>query len=174
MAWTTKPRRCLFFQKGPSFQLLFLWILGLVCGVWFAFSAGESYFSLMRSAPTARTSIISLWGILFLPFMISAFAVLMDTPVLFFSVSFAKSFFLAFTSVGALLAFPTGGWLVRLLLMFSQICISPVLLLFMLQCLSGNKQSLPGTCAAAGGYAILVASIDHCYIAPFLSELMKN
>lgn len=174
MALMMKPSRCLSFLKSPSFQLLFLWSLGLVCGVWFAFSAGEAYFSLMRSAPSVRTSIISLWGILFLPFMISAFAVLMDTPALFFSVGFAKSFLLAFTSVGALSAFPAGGWLVRWLLMFSQICISPALLLFMLRCMSGSKRSLPGICAAAGGYAILVASIDHYYIAPFLSELMKN
>lgn len=173
MALMTEPRRHTVTNPGPLFWLLSLWSLGLICGAWFSTSAGDAYLSLMRSATCARMSIFSLLGTLLLPFMISALAVLMDAPILIFFISFAKGFSFSFVSLGTVLAFPAGGWLVRWLLMFSDVCVNPVLLFFMFRCLARKKGSLLIPAVGVCGYVFLAAAIDHRYIAPFLLELMK-
>lgn len=173
MTMMIEPDRRVSFKSSPAFRLISLWVLGLISGAWFSGSAGESLLSLMRSAPCARTSILSLLGTMLLPFMISAFAAFMDTPILVCFVSFLKGFFFSFISVGTYLAFPGGGWLIRYLLMFSEICINPVLLLFMLRCISEEKKALLFPMISACAYVIAAVSIDHIYISPFLAELMK-
>ena len=158
-------------RKYAAIFLAFFWICGLLFGLILYFSAGDITASLMRSAFFSSVSIVNLLISCLLPFLFSAYAVYLEKPGLFALIIFWKACFLMFFSMGTLEAFGSGGWLVRALLMFSDICTTGVLYLYWsIHIFSGRKHScrgLPGCILAV----LLINGFDFYYIAPVLARI---
>lgn len=159
-------------RKWPSVVLACFWSGGFVFGILFFFLAGDSFVSLMRRASCCRVSIVSLLMANLLPFLISALAVYIHKPWLLYGCAFFRSCLLGFVSMGTLMAFGSAGWLVRLLLMFSDVSLAILLYLYWLRHISGLRRFSPVDCGGYAAAALLIGSIDHCFVAPLLVQLI--
>lgn len=128
---------------------------------------------MMRGAASGSVSIAGLLGITTLPFLISAFAVSFSMAWLIFPVCFCKAFAFSFVSLGVLQAFGSAGWLVRLLLLFSDCAGMPLLYGFWLRHLPGGRPVGVWETAFLLAACVLLGSVDYRIISPFLAGLLS-
>lgn len=150
------------------------WLSGMVLGTLTANATKDDLIPMIQSSICSPVSIIGLLAAALLPFLLSAFAVLMSEPWLLLIISTFKAFSFSFCACGVSLAFGQSGWLVRFLFLFSDLCLVPLLYFYWLRHISGNikvrQWELPiCLCAAAA-----IGGIDYCFIAPFLVSLMEK
>jgi len=145
---------------------------GLLLGHQYASLADPTYFLLMRMASERPVSIMSLFTVSLLPFLISALAVYVSHPELLLPVCFCKSFLFACCAFSATSVFGTAGWLVRLLLQFSDVCLLPVLCWFWIRHIGGSFGTLQKDIFLCCGVALVVCVVDHCVISPYLVTLI--
>lgn len=167
------PRMPLFLRKDSVAFLAFPWISGLVTGVVTSYFAGNSFFSLMRSVISSPVSIVGLLSAMLLPLLFSAFAVYISSPWLLIPTVFLKGFFYAYLCFGILLCFGDAGWLIRLLLIFSDTLMLPVFWMYWIRGLRGGRSDLLIRTAPAFSTALLIGSIDFSVISPFLGEILS-
>lgn len=158
-------------QLPCKILLLVSWSIGLICGIAYAFQADSSFSSLMHSAALSPVSIVSLLIVLFLPFLISAIAVFLSRPVLLMPLAFTKAFSFGACAFAADLAFSSAGWLLRSMLMFSDLLTVPVLIWFWLRCLKGDRFRSCRDLAICAGFIVLIGNFDFYIVSPFLAML---
>lgn len=156
----------------PSAVLAVVWILGLVFGSVLVTVSDDSYFLLMCEAANCPVSITGLIASVFLPFLISAFAVFIGKPKLIFVICFCQAAGFSFAAAAALAAFGSAGWLIGSLLLFSDICFNPVLCWFWIRQISANRNSFPADAFVCTAFAALIGSVDLCVVSPFLAMLI--
>ena len=162
-----------FSRKYSLVILAFSWFLGLFLGVVFSIAAGDSIISLMSTAVSSRVSIVGLLTAILLPFLLSAFAVLICEPCLLVVIAFGKAFVFSYLSLGLMAAYGSAGWLVWLLLMFSDCCFLPLLMLYWIHFIFGGRsQAIPVT-AMIGFAAVAIGSFDFYIVSPFLASLIS-
>ncbi len=171
----------LFFHSGfrnisrrdTPFFLAFAWITGLLFGVITSLSAGAHLASLMRMTAYSPVSIVGLLSAMLLPLLCSAFAVYISCPRLLSPIAFVKAFFYAYFCFGVFAGFGSAGGLIRLLLIFSDTAMLPVLWLYWLRSTGSPGQFLYRTVPAIAA-AVLIGSIDYSVISPFLAQILSN
>ena len=154
------------------FLLACAWFLGLISGVLISLSASDILFPTMRAAISSCVSISGLLSAILLPLLFSAFAVYVSNYRLLIPIAFMKAFLFSFLGTGILASFGSAGWLIRALLMFSDIAILPLMWWYWLSALSGSE-NMAARSAAAFLSAILIGSLDYCVISPFLANLIS-
>lgn len=142
-------------------------LVGLILGIRMSHEA-EFSFSLMRSALKSTVSIVRLLSVLLLPFLFSALAVYFSKPKLLYGIAFLKAFAFGFVSAGINAAFGSAGWLVRLLVMFSDCMSMPILWLYWLRHLPGKRVFQAADVMITVGCISLVGFLDHMLIMPLL------
>ena len=160
-------------RKYSIFFLAFLWVLGFLFGLDMAQCAGDSYFLLMRGAFVGAVSIVNLLIVSLLPFLLSAIAVYIHSYPLLAVLCFIKSFSFAFVSSGVLFAGDRGGWLIRILFMFSDLF--SMVLLWICWIVCAKKQVSGGFCAIllCGFITVCIVFLDYVYVSPFLAGLFE-
>lgn len=158
-------------RKGPRLLLALAFLGGLLVGAYVHIAAEYDTVSWMRGALDGHVSIVGLLSVIFLPFLFSAFAVYASQRWLLVPIAFCKAVSFAQSACGISVAFGSAGWLLRFLLMFTDILTLPLLVLFWLRyCGGGQKLKwfsvFPYLCAAAS-----IGSVDFFMISPFLSGL---
>lgn len=158
-------------RKPSDFVLSFLWLFGFVIGLALSYPGIHSFSLWMRAAEFGSVSIVWLYISLFLPFLFSAIAVFFRLNWLVYVIAFCKAFFFGFCVSGILFTCRSAGWLVCLLLFFSDFSLLPWLYFFMRRCL--NRISfLRAELTSFAAFVFLVVSIDRCVISPFLASLI--
>lgn len=160
-------------RKCADVHLACSWLLGLGCGgLLFRYAEGIPA-SLMNSAAAAPVSIVSLLICVLFPFLLSAIAAFLGAPGLILPVCFLKACCFCFVSCGFRSAYGSGGWLVWLLAMFSDICGCCLLYFFWQRYTLGyrhfSRWTVPGFCLAACAIAVF----DFRYIAPVLQGVLS-
>lgn len=151
--------------------LAFCWIAGLVCGCILSLQTEVIHFSLMREVASCSVSIVGLFAVL-LPFLISAIAVYFSQVWLIFPISFLKAFSFAYVAASVSQAFGSSGWLIRLLLLFTDICTAPILFLLWLGCLNGFLNIRSAKWLFFAVICIAICGFDYFVISPFLYRLI--
>ncbi len=152
--------------------LALIWFLGLFFGA-IAVSSADAIFSLtMHSALYGSLSIFGLLAALLLPLLLTAFAVYVSKPILILFFAFFKAFLFAFTAAGLSACFTTAAWLVRCLLMFSDILILPVLWLVWLRSFEYKPVASLRCSAIAAMMTCMIGCFDFAVVAPFLMRLI--
>ena len=162
------------FRKGSTIFLALFWFLGLLSGVLFFHASGSSFNSMMRSILMDTVSIVDLVSVAMLPFLLSAFAVFLSSPWLLLSIAFFRAFLLSFVSMQILAAFGSAGWLLRLLLLFSDLLSAPLFYLYIRWCLSSDFSHAFRTFFLIICCSILIGSLDYVYILPFLADVINS
>ena len=155
--------------RSDAALLAFLWTAGLFLGTLAAQFAGPS-FSLMR--PSSGVSIVTPLVAAAFPFLLAAFAVHIHRPKLLLFLCFCKAFCFAFCGCLIWCAYGSAGWLVRFLLMFTDICMVPVLCWFCMRHITGPIISEKRDLAVCIVIAVIVAGIDYFAVSPFLAKLI--
>lgn len=70
-------------------------------------------------------------------------------------------------------AYGSAGWLVRWLLMFSDILTLPLLCLFWLRAFSHERSQSLCFAAAVGVIAVFIGSLDYTVVSPFAAMLIS-
>ncbi len=157
---------------SPTYSLAICWLTGLLSGVAYGYRTDQSSLLLMRIAAFSRMSIVGLLFVLYIPLIFSLFAIYKKRPHWMIAVSFLKAFL--FASCGAMLhvAFGSAGWLVRLMLQFSDICALPFFYWFCIRNITGqNDRTRLDFVICCVANAIL-GIFDFCVISPFLVKLI--
>ena len=159
-------------RKFSYCVLALFWTGGLASGIWTWCFADDSIVSLMRSAVSGSVSIVSLLCVTGLPFLLSAFAVFLSSPWALWFLALGKGFVTSFVAMGTAACFGCAGWLIRLLLCFSDFVGTPLLYWYWLRCFRncGNKPALHTI--LVGALLFLIGSVDYCLVAPFLADLI--
>jgi len=168
----TSPRSRRFLCRKYTVVLAFLWIAGLLCGAFFAGSAEDPYFALMRMGVFSRVSIVGLFVLIFFPLLLSALAVYFRLPAAIYLIAFAKAILFGYTMCATSIAFASAGWLIRFLYTFCDAVFILFLLWFWIRRITFGRANLRKDvliCTAAG---ILISLIDYFCISPFLVMLM--
>lgn len=160
-----------FLRNFGQVSLAFFWLLGLVLGAFVPLFAGESILSLMRSAASTPVSIVSLLSTALLPFLCSAIAISASAPALLLCICFLKAFCFSAVSVLVFYAFGSAGWLVRCLILFSDIATVPLFFNFCRRHITGES-NLSLTDVLTCALAVIFCFLDWAYISPLLSELI--
>lgn len=152
---------------GP--QLLALsWLLGLVCGGWVFRIAGSDLPSLMLLACQGQLSIVGLLSSALLALLFSALAVYFSLPGLVLVPAFIKAFLISWFFCGIYSAFGTAGWLVCLLLMFTDLCSGVLLFAYSRRFISGERRYFPELSCLCAVLGCLTAAVDYSFVAPLL------
>lgn len=164
------PKRCADWLScnAAAVLLSLIWILGLFFGVQIAAHAGEDVLSLMRTAPRAGVSIVGRFAVLLVPFLLSALAAFLQWRWLLFLICFFKAYFFAFVSGAVALAFGSAGFLVCPLLLFSDICLLPLLFWFCLRLLRADRRTIWRSALPCAACAVVLGCLDCFVISPFL------
>ena len=113
-----------FFHPAVS---VMCWLIGAGAG-WLVFRQSEPLFSsLMRGVLLEPVSIVGLLMVSFLPFIITAVAVLYSKPFAIHVLSFSKGLVSFVCTLSVFGVFNRAGWLGRILFLFSD-CFTTVLL----------------------------------------------
>lgn len=159
-------------RKYHIIFLAFVWVFGLFCGVGLSHCAGDSFPSLMRRTALSSVSIVNLLTVSLLPFLFSAFAVYIHSYAFLAALCFIKGCLFAFVSSGIFLAFDSAGWLIRLLLMFSDLaCLIP-LWWFWISYFHDRRRGSYAMLIKCGMIAVLIVSLDYLYVSPLLVKLI--
>ena len=160
-------------RKPYYFYLAICWCLGLLCGTILFQRADPSFFSLMRSACVGPVSIVGLLGVSLIPFLLSAFAVFISAHWLLLLICLLKAGCFAAVSLGIMEAFGTAGWLVRILLLFSDSISVILLYIFWLRHLCGRRRFCCLDMLLFFSLSTLLSSVDYCIISPFWAGLIE-
>ena len=170
MHMITGPDPRIFRSMTCKLMLCFCWIGGLLFGLFAAVNAGDSFFLTMRG----DVSTMSIPGLLitFLPFLLTAFAVFLPHPGYLVPVVLWEAFSYGFCGYGLSAAYHGAAWLIRCLLMFSQIASVTLLMwLWLRKCDSPDSFS-PVTLVACGAAVALIGALDFCLVSPFAVMLI--
>lgn len=151
--------------------LAFLWVSCLVVGCFIA--SGDSFIvSLMRLAPGSEVSIVGLAVVLILPLLISVVGLYYQKPVVVYAFSSLKAFCSGYLLYAVSVAFGSASWLMRMLLLFSDIGITIIVLWLVFRHLNGRGRTFKADIALSFFAAIMIGIMDYLLVTPFLQSLM--
>ena len=161
-----------YLRKYVKMLLALLWALGLAAGA-IAFACIDTdLVSLLTQAAEIQPSLGPLLVTATLPFLFSVVAVYLDSPRNLFWLCFLKAFCFAYVSCAVMTAFESAGWLIRWLLLFTDICSVAVLYCFWHRHITGVRSFSPGTAAIYQAVLCLIAGIDFSVISPLLRRCL--
>ena len=163
--------RLLSSLHGCKLLLLIFWFAGLILGIAYTYRA-QPFASLMRSAVSGSVSIVGLGAVLFLPYLLTVSTVCFFRSIYLIPVAFCKAFAYGVCAACVEVAFGEAGWLIRLLLLFSDTASLPVLLWLWLRCLDNNRIARKQAFLKSAGALAIIGVVDYMVIAPFLDSVL--
>ena len=160
-------------RKCDKFVLALSWAAGFGSGCVLFRYAGSNLVTQMPLAVNCQLSIFGLLIPVFLPFLISAFAVYLCAPKLLFWVSFLKACLFAYVSCAVHGVYGDAGWLIRSLFLFTDMIGTVLLYHYWQRHISGTRKFSGRTFAKYQAVLFLVAWLDHCYISPLLLRCLS-
>ncbi len=157
--------------SGRSVLFGLVWLSGLCFGGWIANQVSEHYLLLMRRAATAPVSIIGLLAGAGIPLLCVYFSVIISRPWLIYPVCFFKACSFSLTGFAIRTAFGSAGWLVRLLLQFTDGGALLLLCWFALRHLDGSTNKLKADALLCGACIGCLGWFDYCYVSLLLAAV---
>ncbi len=158
------------WRRCSGFLLAFFFLAGLVSGI--GLYTGDASDLWMGSYFSESVPILRLILLTFFPFLLSAFAVFLKKPGLILAVSYLKGCLFSFTAFCLTACCGSAGWLLRLLLLFSDSLSLPLLCFFWLRYVPGDKGLELGDLFFCFSMVSLICCMEHCVITPFLAGII--
>ena len=165
----TFPRRASGCRKYDTSILACSWTFGLVFG-FCAVTAG-SFSPAIYHAADLTPSFFSIISVLLLPVIISLLALYAGWRWVIFPLAFLKALSFAYVGWSVVISFGSAGWLIRLLLMFSDCAAVPLLWWFWNKALTSEFDALVPAAVAAVLTILGIGIMDYGVISPFLANL---
>lgn len=159
-----------FFRRHCTVVLLSFWILGSISGIILAVSLNADIRLLVYNAVSQPLLPADLLLVLF-PFLIGTLAVYSSETWMLPVLGFLKVFAFSFVSCTISMVFGDSGWLIRFLLLFSDIFLVPACCVFCLRYFTGNHGLIRREWFIWFLIALIVGCIDFFVVSPFLLTL---
>lgn len=153
--------------------IVLCWFLGLAFGSVLAFSCRSEFSSLMCSAVLQPVSIVGLLVCTALPFAFFAFAFCNRKQGMICSVCFYKSFSHFFCAVSLFLQFQSAGWLIYILIMFTDACVLMTMLALSLGYARCGLKSAGRWLYYSALGLFAVSGITYCLISPVIMSIFS-
>ena len=163
-------RQRTFSARIPGAALLGVWLAGSSLGLWAARFYGDAYGPLVLQAGETSLSFVSACVVTLLPLLLSAFAVFFFHRPGVYGACLLRSISLSFF-LGILTA--VGGLWLAVLLLFSGLLFSPVLLWYLWRRLELGLGGACVDCLWCGLAGLLLAAADTWLVAPFLATALS-
>lgn len=150
--------------------LVLFWYIGF-CGGALAAAAAGNLTSLMRAYCDSSVSIVGLLIVPFFPFLLSAVAVYFSCTWLLYSTALGKMFCFGFCACAVSGTFGNAGWLICLLLLFTDFFTMPVLCWFQLRYTDTNKKKFWTDVFICVFWFAAVCIADRIWIMPLLRDI---
>ncbi len=154
-----------FYQSKYVISCFFTF--GLLLSFLAASAVGEALLPAMRMVQFSHVSIIGLLSALIIPVFISAFAVYSNESWIIPILAFLKSFTFGYCAFAITAAFGSAGWLVRYLILFSDIHLICILWWFWLRHYPEKGKRILLDTAIAVTTAVFICLLDLLLIEPF-------
>jgi len=160
-------------QHWRQIVCFFAWTAGLFLGVFLANHVHDNYFLLMRMAAKSRVSIVGLLTSAVLPFLFVFYFAYIRRFWPIIAVCFLKGFLFCAGAAAVSVAFGSAGWLVRLLLLFTDICLLPIFSWLVLRHCGASARPLQKDAVICSAMVLLICSLDYCVVSPYLAMLIE-
>lgn len=151
----------------PGLLLLADWFAGLSLGFWAVRFMGDSLLRLITQAAATAGTLTGAINATMFPLFLSACAVFLFQSRGIYPVCLLRGLSLGLMMGAVSAVYGAGGWLLGLLLLFSGLCYSPVLLWFWRRRVCGVGELRRDTILCAG-IAAAISAVDYLIISPFL------
>ena len=162
------------FRKLYPLVLAFFSCASFSFGVYTASISGPAVFSLVRSAVSGQVSIMRMVLVVVLPFLVSAVAVLLSKAFLLLFLILLKSCFYGFFIYAVCVEFPNAGWLVCMLLLFTDAAVLLCTHFFALRHRWSFSDSAVKELLLLFVLCLGVGFLDATVISPFLTMLLTS
>jgi hypothetical protein len=163
-----------FYTFRHSTTLGIYWIAGLLLGILSAVDADPTVLSLMRLTATAQVSIVFVLIRCVLPFLFTAFAVLIQAPFILYAVAFVRCFSCGFVLWLIAAAFGSAAWLIGPMLHFSEMLNLGLLCVVLLRWRQVPFRRIKSELVFCLLVSAWIVVIDHFAVSPFLAELLNS
>ena len=163
------PHRSFGCRKYDTSLLACSWTFGLVFGIC-SVTVG-SFSPAFQQAVDVTPSFFSIISVLLLPLVISLLALYAGWRWVIFPLAFLKALAFAYVGWSVVITFGSAGWLIRLLLMFSDCASVPLLWWFWNKALTSELDALVSASIAAVLTILGIGIVDYGVISPFLVSL---
>ena len=160
------------FCRRRLLLLAFSCLSGLILGFWINRRNEGTYLLLTRMTPLLHVSVPGLVACVYLPFLFAAFAVFLSRSWLLAPICFGKMFLYSWCGCSTVLAFDSAGWLVQLLLQFSDNLSLPFLCWFCVRHIDGRADTARRDFLICSFWVLIVGITDLCAVSPFLASLI--
>ena len=152
-------------------SLVFCWFFGFVIGVYLSFSQDSVCISLMHSVLTVQVSFVGLATSVFIPFILSAFAVYLHLTVIIRMICILKAMATGYCVVSLILLFQVASWVLCLLLLFADSLYQVFLFRFWIRNSNGVQDCFVFDCVSCAGIGTLAVLIQYLFITPVLQGI---
>lgn len=160
------------FCRRRQLILAFSCLSGLILGFWISGRNEVTYLLLTRMAPLLHVSVPGLVACVYLPFLFAVFAVFLSRSWLLVPICFGKMFLYSWCGCSTVSAFGPAGWLVQLLLQFSDTLSLPLLCWFCIRNIDGRADTATRDFLICSLCVLIVGITDLCAVSPFLASLI--
>ena len=162
-----------FKSNLPAVLLAFFWLLGIAIGYFCAVVAERHTEIALSSYIADGTSVLRLWIIHLFPFILVAFAYRFSQHYVIYFLNLVKSAIYSFCNFYVIFVFGSAGWLVRVLLLFTDTFSVLLLFYFSLGCL--YNRSIGKSEYIAVFFSVAVLCLIDCFsVSPFLLSLFSR
>ena len=158
-------------QRTCKYFVMICWFLGLLIGVEIAAGADSSTFLWMLS-DRFTVSISGLLSVVALPFLLTAIAVLFSNRSLLLTVVFFKAVCFGYLGYGITSLFGGASWLVQFFLLFSDVFITPLLMLCWIRCADARETVFKSEFLFCFAVSLAVWGMDILFISPFSASIL--
>lgn len=157
----------------PGMCLIGCWIAGSSLGLWAARIFGDAYASFLQPLAGALPELGGVFAAAVFPLLFSACAAILFRSAGCFGVCILRGLSQGFALglIGSV--YGSAGPLVAFLLVFSGLCVNPVLIWYWLRRLRLGPAELRRDTLVCLGLCALVGALDGLVIAPFLAEVIN-
>ncbi len=160
------------FNRSLSVVILaFCWVLGLCCGASYSLATMDSYSVLMRTLPDSRVSIVGLVVNLFSLLIVYIAACRLIPNAFIYVIALVKAFVFSYGLTGAYALYGTAGWLIHLLISFTDAFTIVPFLWFLIRSIYGHRRTLNRDAVFCLCVYSIIFLIDFFCISPFFLHI---
>ena len=165
------------FSKSSKWWRWFLGMsvsAGIILGYFAYLHNVLNFTSLMCMLPYQHVSIVGLFCVLSLPLLLSVAAVHFSAYRLLYFIAFSKGITFSYCACYVFAAFGDAGWLVRLLVMFSDSSMLVPLFWFWNRNITGKSDTFRHEVIICGMFALAIGIFDLLVVSPFTVSLFST
>ena len=146
---------------------------GFLSGSFIAAQSSANGYSMIGIAAGQSVIFSSLLSVAALPFLFTAFAAYIRQGWLLIGIAFAKAFVFSYFSAGVMHLYGASGWLVLVMLLFTDLFALPLLCWVWIRILNHGPKILLRSLSIAFLLLFAIAFLDYRFISPNLVNLLS-